>query len=75
MHRLTDKVALVTGAASGIGEGIARAFVAEGAMVYVSDVDDERGRRVVASLGGSARYVSLDVREEAQWMAVTESIG
>lgn len=75
MHRLAGKVALVTGAASGIGEGIARAFVAEGAVVYVTDLDDERGRRVVASLGGSARYVSLDVREEAQWIAVTEAIG
>ncbi len=74
MHRLAGKVALVTGAASGIGAGIARAFVAEGAVVYVTDLDDERGRRVVESLDDSARYATLDVREESDWMAVTEAI-
>ncbi len=74
MHRLAGKVALVTGAASGIGEGIMRAFVAEGAVVYGSDLDDERGRRVAESLGESAYYASLDVREEAQWIATVDAI-
>ncbi len=74
MDRLTGKVALVTGAASGIGAGIARVFLAEGAIVFVSDLDDERGRRVAEALGGAAEYVALDVREEAQWVAVTDGI-
>ena len=74
MQRLTGKVALVTGAASGIGEAIARGFIAEGAIVFLSDLGDERGGRVAAALGACARYVPLDVREEAQWEAATEEI-
>jgi len=49
MDRLQGKVALVTGAARGIGEGIALAFVREGARVLVTDVDEARGR-------GAARF-------------------
>ncbi|MDE1178640.1 MAG: SDR family oxidoreductase [Edaphobacter sp.] len=74
MKRLLNKVALITGAAAGIGEGIARAFVAEGARVWLTDVDDERGVRLAASLGDSASYLHLDVRQEAEWAAVTEQI-
>lgn len=74
MNRLAGKVALVTGAASGIGEGIARAFVAEGAVVFVSDLRDEPGKRVADSLGLSTEYVHLDVREEDQWVAAIDSI-
>jgi NAD(P)-dependent dehydrogenase (short-subunit alcohol dehydrogenase family) len=74
MSRLQRKVALVTGAAAGIGEGIARAFVAEGALVIVSDIRDEPGRALVGSLGSAAKYCHLDVREESQWVAVINSI-
>ena len=42
-HRLRDKVAVVTGGASGIGEGIVRRFVREGAQVLLADVDDVNG--------------------------------
>jgi NAD(P)-dependent dehydrogenase (short-subunit alcohol dehydrogenase family) len=48
--RLRDKVAIVTGSGSGIGEGIANRFVAEGALVVCSDIDGERAERVAASL-------------------------
>ena len=74
MSRLNGKVALVTGAARGIGEAIARAFAANGALVYVSDIDDARGREVAASLGDAGRYLRLDVREEADWQRVTAQI-
>jgi NAD(P)-dependent dehydrogenase (short-subunit alcohol dehydrogenase family) len=68
MKRLQGKVALVTGSASGIGEAIARAFVAEGATVVVTDVRDEPGRAVAESLGAAAEYMHLDVRAESDWM-------
>ena len=70
MNRLQGKVALVTGAARGIGEAIARAFVAEGAYVLVTDIDHDLGARVAAELGDHAAYRGLDVREEAQWQQV-----
>jgi NAD(P)-dependent dehydrogenase (short-subunit alcohol dehydrogenase family) len=74
MPRLQDKIALITGAAAGIGEGIARAFIAEGAFVIVSDLQDEQGCHLVRSLGSSAQYSHLDVRQEPEWIAVIDSI-
>jgi NAD(P)-dependent dehydrogenase (short-subunit alcohol dehydrogenase family) len=74
MNRLKGKIALITGAASGIGEGIARAFGSQGAFVFVSDLRDEPGKGVAESLGSQASYVHLDVREEAEWAAATDSI-
>lgn len=64
--RLTDKVALVTGAARGIGLAIAEAFVAEGAQVWLTDIDPAGAARATA-LGPRVRFVRLDVREEADW--------
>lgn len=72
--RLEKKIALITGAARGIGAAIARAFVAEGATVYVTDLNDALGEAVVTSLGAHAAYAHLDVREEAHWQAVTTRI-
>lgn len=74
MNRLQGKIALVTGAARGIGEAISTAFIREGATVYLSDINDELGLITSKKLGSSAHYVHLDVRQETQWSAVTTLI-
>lgn len=64
MNRFSDKVVVVTGAASGIGEAAARLFAAEGGKVVVADVNAARGEQVAAEIGGL--FVHTDVtREEA----------
>ena len=68
--RLEGKRAIVTGAASGFGEGIARKFVAEGAKVIVADRDGEGARRAASSLGGSAFAVRADVTQAADVQAM-----
>ena len=73
MYRLKGKIALITGAASGIGEAIARAFVREGAFVYVTDINSS-GQAVADSLGDTATFDALDVAEESQWQQLTEKI-
>ena len=67
--RLEGKVAIVTGAARGQGEAEARRFVAEGAAVLLTDVLDEEGAAVAASLGDRAAYRHLDVTSEDEWTA------
>ena len=66
MGRLSGKIAIVTGAARGMGEAEARLFVAEGAKVVVADVLDDR-KDVAASLGDAALEVHLDVTSEESW--------
>ncbi len=75
--RLQDKVALVTGAASGIGRAIAAAFAREGARVIAVDRDAVRGRAVVAEIstaGGRARLAVVDVADAAAVRALMGSV-
>ena len=70
--RLKDKIALITGAASGMGESAARIFANEGASVMIADVLEAEGKAVadaIVSSGGKASFVALDVTNEEQWRA------
>jgi NAD(P)-dependent dehydrogenase (short-subunit alcohol dehydrogenase family) len=71
VDRLSGKVAVITGAASGIGAATARRFVEEGARLVVADVQVDLGRAVAAELGDAARFVECDVTDE---VAVAASI-
>ena len=64
MARLVDKVALITGAASGIGASIARAFVAEGAFVVLSDLQDGRGLNLRSALV-PAQFIATSMSAES----------
>ncbi len=66
--RLKDKIALVTGGASGLGEGMAQRFAEEGAAVTITDIDEARGTKVAGELG--AQFVRHDVSNEAAWEQV-----
>jgi NAD(P)-dependent dehydrogenase (short-subunit alcohol dehydrogenase family) len=76
--RMKDKVALVTGAASGMGAATAKLFAREGAKaVFVADVLDKEGAAVVAEIekaGGKATFVHLDVTDEKQWEAAIAKV-
>ena len=67
MGRVAGRVALVTGAARGLGAVVGRQLHAEGAQVVFADVRDEEGRALVAALGARAHYVHLDVSSETEW--------
>lgn len=71
-ERLNDKIALVTGGASGLGAAIAHLFQAHGATVYVADIQVESGRRFAADSG--SRFLPLDVSSEESWAAAAREI-
>ncbi|MBV8337838.1 MAG: SDR family NAD(P)-dependent oxidoreductase, partial [Alphaproteobacteria bacterium] len=74
--RLENKVALITGAASGMGASMARIFAREGAKVVVADVLEEEGRGVAAEItqaNGAAIFRRLDVSNEMEWKAAVDA--
>jgi NAD(P)-dependent dehydrogenase (short-subunit alcohol dehydrogenase family) len=73
--RLSDKVAIISGGASGMGAATARIFAAEGAKVVLTDLNEEDGEAVAAEIregGSEAMFVSHDVSSEEQWSDVVE---
>jgi 3alpha(or 20beta)-hydroxysteroid dehydrogenase len=70
--RLVGKTAIVTGGASGFGEGIAHKFIAEGANVIILDRDGARAATVAACLGAHAAWIEADVTEQAGFAAANE---
>ena len=72
-RQLEGRGAIVTGGASGIGEACSETLAREGASVLITDIDDLRGKEVVARIakaGGAAHYLRHDVRDEAAWPGV-----
>jgi NAD(P)-dependent dehydrogenase (short-subunit alcohol dehydrogenase family) len=75
--RLDGKVALITGAASGMGASMARIFAREGARVAVADILESEGRAVVAEIAavqGRAAFHRLDVTDENEWRSVIDAV-
>lgn len=69
MNRLADKVAIITGAAQGMGAATARLFAAEGAKVVLCDVIEDKGQALAAEIGDAAIFQKLDVRSDGEWEA------
>ena len=75
--RLQGKVALITGAARGMGAAEARLFAGEGARVCLTDVLEDEGRRVeaeIAEAGGECMFLRLDVTSEKEWTSVVSRV-
>lgn len=72
MARLSGKVAIITGAAQGMGEAHAKAFVENDAKVILTDVNSADGERIAAELGENALFIAHDVRDASVWKAVVE---
>ena len=66
-NRLADKITLVTGAGSGLGEATARRFAAEGAHVYLTDLNGDAIERIAAEIGTKATARVQDVTDEEDW--------
>jgi NAD(P)-dependent dehydrogenase (short-subunit alcohol dehydrogenase family) len=74
--RLKDKVAIITGAAAGMGAATARLFAREGAKLLLTDIDDKDGPAVAADIvrtNGNARFEKHDVSKEADWQRVVDA--
>lgn len=70
MGRMSGKVCIVTGGASGIGKATAEAMVREGAKVVITDVNEQLGRETEAELGPDCSFVRHDVRSEDEWRSL-----
>ena len=71
-RRFEGKSVLISGGASGIGLATAKRMIADGATVWISDIQDELGESVAEEIG--ATYAHLDVVNESEWISVVELI-
>ena len=71
--RLQDKVVCITGAAQGIGAGIAEAMAKEGARIIIGDVNDDGASALAAQIGATALH--LDVSSQEDWQALADHVG
>lgn len=74
MGKLQDKVAIVTGAASGMGAATAELFAAEGAKVVLCDIQRTLGEAVAVRIGGDAIFRYLDIRDDSGWAALVAEL-
>lgn len=77
MSSLTGKIAIITGAGQGIGEGYAKGLAERGCKVVVADINESQGRRVAGEIiaaGGEALYVSVDVSNESSAQAMARQV-
>jgi 3alpha(or 20beta)-hydroxysteroid dehydrogenase len=72
MERLKGKVAIITGAARGMGESHARTFIAEGAKVILTDLSESAGQALADELGENAIFIKHDATDAAQWQEVVK---
>lgn len=73
MDRLKGKVAIVTGAAQGMGASHARVFIREGAKVVLTDLNEDKGLALASELGKNALFVKQDVTSESDWAEVVKA--
>lgn len=74
MGKLNDKVAVITGAASGVGAATAELFAAEGARVVLCDINREQGEKRAARIGANATFHYLDIRDDANWATMIADV-
>lgn len=74
MNRVKDKIALVTGAAQGIGRATAELLALEGAQVIITDIKDDIGKKSATDIGKNAVFYHLDVSQEMEWKDLIEFI-
>src|SRR5688572_20286062 len=72
MNRLSNKVAVVTGGARGMGAATARLFAQEGARVVIADLLEKEGRALAEEIGEAALFIRLDVSDEVQWKKLVD---
>jgi NADP-dependent 3-hydroxy acid dehydrogenase YdfG len=72
MGKLDNRIAVITGAGSGIGAATARLFAVEGAQIVIADIDEVAGKKVAAELGSAGAYCKTDVRNPSQVEAMVK---